>query len=139
MKANELMLGDWVMDLSPCVIDAVSAEDICTYRNADGYITANPRNLKPVPLTPEILLKNGFVNDFYEDVSVADYHTVRVEGYTYNGKKEVEGWDDCLITCCNGQVDVVTDFHGEVHKEIMYVHELQHCLKLVGLKKDIVL
>lgn len=92
-------------------------------------------DIQPIPLTPEILEKNGFENDFYEDESVADYHTIRLEGYTL--KCKANGWDSALVTWCNGHLEVVTDFNGEVRKDIDNVHELQHALRLCGIKKEI--
>ena len=137
MKTNELMIGDWVMDITPVVIDAISNEDVCTYRNEYDYVTANPSNLKPIPLTTEILEKNGFENDFYEDESVADYVKVRLEGYSLRCK--ANGWDDALVTWCNGHLEVVTDFNGEVRKDIEHIHQLQHALRLCGINKEIVI
>lgn len=93
--------------------------------------------LEPIPLTPEILEKNGFENDFYEEESVADYHTIRLEGYSL--KNNIDGIDEYLITWCNGSLNVTTDFHGCVQKEIAYVHDLQHALKLCDIEKEIIL
>lgn len=112
MKASELMIGDWVQDITPCVIDAISNEDICTYRNVDGYITANPSNLKPIPLTAEILEKNGF-----ERLDAG-----------YRLKKAY------LILSCSSREDNPKVFWLRVSYSecrIEYVHQLQHALRVV--------
>ena len=134
MKAEDLMIGDWILcDGKPYQIAEIGGM-VCL--DADEELFASFEDIEPISLTSEILEKNGFENDFYEDVSVADYHSIRVEGYSLKGK--VDGWDDFLITFCNGSVNVVTDFHGEFRGEIGYVHTFQHALKLCGIEKEIV-
>lgn len=90
---------------------------------------------KPIPLTPEILEKNGFENDFHEEESVADYHTIRLEGYSL--KHNVGEIDGYLVTWCNGSINVTTDLNGCVQKDVSYVHELQHALRLCGIEYEI--
>lgn len=128
MKAEELMLGDWVLEggLYPHKVG-------CLDEQIDGML---PECYSPIPLTTEILEKNGFENDFYEDESVADYIKVRNEGYSLHST--AHEWDSALITWCNGHVNVVTDFSGEYRGEIGYVHQLQHALRLCGIDKEIV-
>ena len=134
MKAEDLMIGDWILcDGKPYQIAEIGGM-VCL--DADEELFASFEDIEPISLTSEILEKNGFENDFYEDVSVADYHSIRVEGYSLKGK--VDGWDDFLIDFCNGSVNVVTDFHGEFRGEIGYVHTFQHALKLCGIEKEIV-
>ena len=144
MKASELMVGDYitfsdVQNDSNCPklkVIAINEEDV--YGLNDGDPVADLYDIKElsgIPITPEILEKNGFENDFYEDVSVADYHSIRVEGYSLRGK--VDGWDDFLITSCNGNIDIVTDFHGVFRGELRFVHQLQHAMRLCGIEKEI--
>lgn len=132
MKAEDLMIGDWVKSRGE-IEQVTSVYDgfICT----DSFEDSHDYYFEPIPLTPEILEKNGFENDFYEEESVVDYHTIRLKGYSL--KHNIGDINGYLVTWCNGALNVTTDFHGCVQKEIAYVHELQHCLKLVGIKKDI--
>ena len=88
-----------------------------------------------IPITAEILEKNGFENDFYEEESIADYHAIRLEGYSL--KHNIGEIDGYLITWCNGGINVTTDFHGCVQKDVSYIHELQHALRLCGIEKEI--
>lgn len=135
------MLKDWVQGFVPDSYSriygifneqriAIIAEPTKT------YIELSIVDIQPIELTPEILEKNGFENDFYEDESVADYVKVRNEGYSLHST--AHEWDAALITWCNGHVNVVTDFSGEYRGEIEYVHELQHALRLCGIDKEIV-
>ena len=78
--------------------------------------------VKPIPLTPEILEKNGFVfdSDFW---TIADprYNNVRMVTYYSIGD------------------DVADAFLGhwafDENYAIDYVHELQHALRLCGLNE----
>lgn len=120
MKTNELMIGDWVQDLSPVIIDAISNEDICTYQCKDGYITVNPSNLKPIPLTPEILEKNGW--QCFNGSPYSVYQLKTQGGYI------------SLYNCIKGHFEI--QISGLWFK-IQFVHELQHALRLCGIEKEI--
>lgn len=109
MKAEELMVGDWVLD---------------TYTNKpmriEGINGSNPRfgqDLEPIPLTPEILEKNGF---------------------RYNDAPFVNGWEQFGLTLYrDGGNGYLINCGINVALIINSVHELQHCLKLVGIDKEI--
>ena len=105
MKASDLMVGDWVLD---------------TYTNKpmkiEGINGGNPRfgqDLEPIPLTPEILEKNGLL-----DPAHSEYY-VRYDRHD-------EEW-----------YFIYYGSFAEVKVSITAVHELQHCLKLVGISKEI--
>jgi hypothetical protein len=106
MKANELMLGDWVKDKykpKPYMVDSWkdfnSAED-----------------LSPIPLTYEILKKNGW--------------------------KDTEFWceyqDDNIyiqasLPYMRGRINGI-----EIERfQCEYIHQYQHLLRLCGLEKEI--
>ena len=131
MKANELMIGDWVWDITPVVIDAIGNEYICIYRAEYGYITVNLTNLKPIPLTDEILEKNGFPLDV-EETNHPLYKGTEIKEYIIsmppNEYKEHLIW--------NGEYYIMFD---SPKIRIDYVHQLQHALRLCGIDKEIVL
>lgn len=140
MKVTDLMLNDLVLyrgEVARVISISLNGEVSLL---VDGHIVARfvcADELSPIPITPEILEKNGFKNDFYEEESVADYHTIRLEGYSL--KHKIGKIDGYLVTWCNGGVNVTTDLHGCVQKDISYVHELQHALKLCKIDKEITL
>lgn len=141
MEAKDLMIGDLVQGFVPdsysTIYGIFNEQRIAIIAEpSKAYIELFVDDIQPIPLTPEILEKNGFENDFYEDESVADYIKVRNEGYSLHSA--AHEWDGALITWCNGHVNVVTDFSGEYRGEIEYVHELQHALRLCGIDKEIV-
>jgi len=128
MKANELMLGDWVYGLYP---DGsrykppfrISAVDTYPSNRSPRIVTAGgygfqEEDLAPIPLTPEILEKNGFVNNDLPFINGWEQYGLFLypagEGYRIN---------------CGQNVSMVIDT----------VHQLQHALKLCGIEKEIVL
>lgn len=120
------MIGDWVLDTrtnKPIKIKEINA------KTGEG--------LESILLTHEILIKNGFKNDFCKEMEVADSLLIRRNGYTLKGK--IDRWQDFSVTYCDNYLDVVTVFYGEFHGERNRVHELQQALRLCGIKKKIVL
>ena len=127
MKANELMIGDWVFidhcsgRLEPCYgqvtgIDK-NGEDVYT---TEGMVDASL--IKPIPLTEEILKRNGFR---YRAPERGMYGVTTAAYYECKGSPHI--W-------CDGAPFAVW-FEDEVY--ISYVHQLQHVLRLCGLGKEI--
>ena len=131
MKANELMIGDWVKHSITGKIGKV-------YRICDNeyiaFIDGDTRSelVEPIPLTPEILEKNGF----NLEEAVEDYY------FLYIGIDE-------RVSLCNGEEFIDSDnkwdvcIDNEDHctiatYELTYVHELQHILRLCKIDEEIV-
>lgn len=124
MECTDLMLDDWVLDTytgKPMRVPRVNIKV--------------GKGLEPIPLTVDILEKNGFVFDYTVDECVADYQYVELKGYICKGKTRCG--DDYLLDFCNGMMIITTDFCGEVKKEMRYVHQLQHALLLCEIDKEI--
>lgn len=130
MKATDLMIGDWVKCTDPrCEGHQVDLIDLCTEEVGLDGETDNFENIIPIPLTPEILEKNGFIRVsssgklcgwYLEKDLVAEYYVIDV---TYNNDRlyiEIHG-SATIEKCCD------------------YVHELQHALRLCGIEKEVVL
>lgn len=139
INVKELSVGNWVS----CEDNGKRNYQILAINKDSAWLDKEGRKvyaqdmLKPIEITPEILEKNGFVNDFYVDEAVADYHFVRLEGYSLHIKELQQGGDDALVTYCNGSVNIATELHGEINKEIHFVHQLQNALTLCGINKEI--
>ncbi len=104
MKAEDLMIGDWVVGGSeePFKIGIIDPD----------FLHWN--EIQPIPLTPEILEKNGFSENYREeDLSYAQScgDVIGIHIYGTNGLME------------------------EMY--FKYVHELQHALRLCGIEKEI--
>lgn len=148
IEPKYLMLGDWVQVKNPSLgfynvmgrIIAINEMeghalsktfDISFVDDEDHkihYIGCPKYNVYPIPLTPEILEKNGFeyceahrmylyLDDFF-DIKIRQYSDMMWE-FTY----------------CNNEMNLPdTQIAG-----IGYVHHLQHALNMVGVEKDIII
>ena len=136
MKANELQIGDYV-NYRGQIIKVTSLYDKGG-SNEIGWsdkesVWVNGRCIEPIPLTPEILEKNGFVEnrgvtswkfetdreDLIDIYGVKDYHlSINIEDTHGSGK----GYRWMLSNLT-----------------IFYVHQLQHALRLCGIEKEIIL
>lgn len=104
MNANQLMIDDWVLyENTPYQISEIGQIISLEYRHA-----VMPREIEPIPLTEEIVIKNGLNEpEFFK-------------GYWLMVNKEGGFFIEDHVTMI-----------------FRYVHELQHALKLCGINKDI--
>ena len=136
MKANELMIGDWVCIEGPnCYqIDEIRKEfgEYRLYLKGTA-VFATESEIEPIPLTPEILEKNGF---FAQDQGGGRKDMWIGFGPDCEGDVEIEF--DCGIAT---HLKIDGAFKGEYYTStnIKSVHELQHALRLCGIDKEIVL
>ena len=130
MRLEDVMVGDWVTH--PYNFDKpVKIEYFIGSKARVEYETFEIETFKAIPLTEEILIKNGFEHDYNVDEIIADGGlSITLKGYVYEE-------DGILIDYCNGDVKITTDFNGEVIKRISYVHELQHAMRLCNINKEI--
>lgn len=135
MNANELMIGDWVMSFgAPHKIVGIRTDSFYPYIKTDMSDTWYEEGMKdllePIPLTTEILEKNGF-----EKIEGC----VTAEAYILD-KGE---WGEANLIIrrfdFNESFVICTPKDQTARISIGYVHELQHALRLAGIKKEIVL
>lgn len=108
MKANELMIGDWVYNkYHKKPIQWNYGEMFCP--NGNPVIG---KDLEPIPLTAEILEKNGCIM-----VDKGDYGEWHIKE-----NPNIPLWQHTEFIIFGGI-------------EIHYVHELQHALRLCGLNE----
>lgn len=123
MKANELMIGDWMQSTFmgnnvPCKVVGISTDITIEYQNCARKYEAL-KAVEPIPLTAEILETNGF--------------NIEVAPYTPN-------WLRCILNpnfFLEDRLKGFYHFNGNNLAKIQYVHELQHTLKLCGIDKNI--
>jgi hypothetical protein len=137
MKTVEnLMIGDWVY--RPDCYDKVVEIRKDTILGSDPLRGLIPiTDLQPIPLTAEILEKNGFselmLHDEWSRIFRAYHDDLFIEVGIYEpmfiniGYVDKEGKEQPLS-------DIV-----KVHGEIFYLHELQQALRLCGFDKEITL
>ena len=152
MKAEDLMIGDWVHLIStihnvsfpdngviqdegyttthtPIKITTVSENCVSYYSNKlELYITLSSEEIESILLTSEILEKNDILyrkSSFYYIIN--DDKDLECTHYIYQTVQE-----DWAIGVDTGACDC------SVFARIKYVHELQHALKICGIDKEIV-
>ena len=136
MKANELMIGDWVYDTilkANCRVESLAGELVI---KCDIHTEKHPSTeFSPIPLTDEILMDNGFRHDEV-DTGILDYYCLGEEGEEYltvarkTGTHIFEDGFD-VVWCFYSEQVAVESFH--------YVHQLQHALNMGGIEKEIML
>ena len=153
MRTQELMVGDWVRigKSNLCIpqgtivkiraIDDLNSLTLQSGKKLEGSVHCQPIEetafsggiwvdfLEPIPLTGEILEKNGFVK--CEDGAWSLFQ------YKENGENALSQiyWSaDPLYL----EISSYTSQTGEFNRMgVRYVHELQHALRLCGISKEI--
>lgn len=135
MKANELMIGDWVLDGTQIAqITSITCGGVI---ETTAHEFSNIEVIEPIPLTAEILERNGFgkVLDEY-GMECYRYFNNAGDGYIkislYDG-----GACDWIVEIVN--YDKFNDNEIDYKNSCVFlkVHELQHALKLCGIDKTI--
>lgn len=136
LKISDISVGDWVRYKGKeCTIASI-------YMAAEGYPhevaltyqgiccgVAYIDHLEPIPITAEILEKNGFMRgnrgDFYHHLRLDKNRTLYIHAST-------NGW----------RVEITYDAAGilrttHLMPDMNSVHDLQHAIRLAGLDKEI--
>lgn len=115
MKADELMIGDWVLNGYGCGHLMQVTELLVERINGvcKGGVWCDLYNIiKPIPLTSEILKKNGWKETAY-------WHEYQ------DGKNTIQ----CCLPDMRGRINGIEIEHFKCE----YVHQYQHLLRLCGL------
>ena len=128
MEARDLMIGDWVyrIDFNTPVPVKIIGIEVVNYDKMEYVVDVLNNNkhnvhlylneIEPIPLTPEILEKNGWVNEHF-------------------GAQRQEWWlDKTKFPIVRYSVNDTLHHNGIVLK---FVHQLQHVLKDWGIDKEI--
>ncbi len=124
MKASELAFGDWVMPLrksirKPCQVVSIDGGTNTCWIDSDEYSgLLSCSDLERIPLSTEILEKNGF---------------------HYNDLPFVQSWEQFGLSLHLGGNGYRINCGQNVAIVIDSVHQLQHALRLCGIEKDITL
>lgn len=155
MKPEELMIGDYITfsdvqnDDSCPKLKVIALNEVDVYVSVDGDPVADlcgPEDIAGIPITPEILEKNGF--EFGYTASEEDFCNAVGCGYPEEkGWCYDEGAGEIKIIFPNetdGGLIRLDDQCVDKHLELVFVkpimvHELQHALRLCGIEKEIIL
>ena len=130
MKAKEIKIGDWisfadvpvkVKDIKPkSVLLDISRFDDCM----DKEGCAELGDIRPIPLTEEILEKNGRRED--DELWDIDYAFGQLHIEFFSNGKDIEA----MVSVTDGR-DVCC------LRQIKYTHELQHILWALGMDDNL--
>lgn len=128
MKTTDFMVGDWLRT-SRGIAKVIAVDKIgLTFKIDGGDFDIDEYDeeewFDAAPLTHEVLIKIGF--EKFKSPTGREYYEIPME---------------------KAYVRFDTDFAGRIQgsngnfefKNIMFVHELQHAFKLVGINRDFVL
>lgn len=134
MNIKELSIGDWVRYIRKrkknddyfqvAHIFRGEKEWLVGRKNDDifGSHSLRLKDIEPIPLTPEILEKNGW-NKIVRNIKYQTW----VKGGIYIRKYSAEEWYRLFIG------------RFEMKFNLYHTHQLQHALRLAGVGKEIVL
>ena len=105
MKTKELMIGDWVYGTK---LKRNGRVDRLEHDVEDDTV-------EPIPITEEILKKNGFLGNDYGEIIIGEWR----------------------IMCDCSNVAILHNEHVCLDIPIRFVHELQHALRLCKIDKEI--
>ena len=144
MQANELMTGDWVLikrtpsceyPYKICSINnySILGEDYADWIEVEAGEEINLEDIKPIPLTAEILEKIGF-----------HHHLIAERGFTREEWTLSDDYYDIVVSEWSDSIWVFryecTEMNTPHEQRVFgYVHELQHALRECGIDKEIVL
>ena len=119
MNVYDLMIGDFVrFDEDTCVIEELRVDGTAVLVAMNTDLTSvdgdqvDVEELYPIPLTKEILVKNGFEKTWNGDWQLKEYSTIIISKNYY-----------------------VEIFERSIR--IDYVHELQHMLHAACIEKEL--
>lgn len=135
VKISDLSVGDWVLNRQgvPTKVQVIVSEgnmrcgeDAKPEHSVHIWVT----DVEPIPITPEILEKNGWLPprkaielDTWWWTNGVDK---AIEAYEYEGE-----WALTIIE----QKEI--QYRNRVGIGLKYVHQLQHALRLAGVEKEI--
>ena len=118
MKVSDLMIGDWIEDgYKKAQVTSITCDGIVETTSGISNIEV----VDPIPLTEEILAKNGW------DFSKRKYGIYCKEDKFHNVELSRDDYGFYL--------SVNTDEYEILRVD--YVHQLQHLLRLSGIEKEI--
>lgn len=131
MKINEICIGDKVKASSRrriYTVVEISDKGQVMLKSNTGYHDMNISDLRPIKLTPYILEENGF-----ESWPCGNLTTC----WKAVGK---DGDDDLEVDFEKGGIKVKFDIRGMYicTQKIQYVHQLQHLMRLCGLRELVI-
>lgn len=123
LKCADLSVGDWVMvDGEYWKVSAIN-EDSVGLRVDSDYAVAEISECDGILLTPEILEKNGFKkNGEYNEWNIGEWNEIPFIGVSLDRQSM-------------RIIHLGTDIF--VERRVVFVHQLQHIIRLAGVEEEI--
>ena len=133
MKVTELQIGDYIRinrTKEIVWVFEIDGDRNVINNESDGYCSEkniNIDDIEPIPITPEILRKSGFI--------------LKSDGWLWCEEEGIDEKNYIFIQFRKGCGDVrlvELNFVNKVlakYEHIHYIHELQHALRLCGLSE----
>ena len=151
LTAKDLMVGDYMKYKDGTIVRIARVGDVSPmdapiycHTQLEGYFPCQLSDISPIPLTAEILEKNGFYFGYtsQQEDAASQIGCSCEKAWTYD-----EGGGSIQVTFpneCDGGLIVLDeqDFDKElefVFANQIYVHELQHLIRICKINKEIVL
>lgn len=135
IKATELQIGDFVLiDGTPCKVEAITKKKIGYHRKEKEprLYYARLRDVEPIEITEEIIIKIGF--DIEKNLNGWYQARMRTNGFSvYFCVIRTNDWDWEKTL----EISSIPLHEPYLRKNIVYLHELQHCFRLCGVNFEV--
>lgn len=133
MKANELMVGNIVrydgMTVYISQVNKTKVEGMIDKNDLLIDIRFRVELLEPIPITEELLAKNGFKHE-YDCICEYTYYIREIDDYFVEVKIGCSNMGDEYVNC---HIDNC-DRNSVSNADIRYLHQLQNLLNIVGVE-----
>lgn len=125
IKITDLSVGDWVMyELHPYIVQQIDGEsDHVVISGLEGVREKHIDYIEPICIKPEMLEKNGFKkNGVYNEWNIGEWNERPFIGVSLDRQS---------IRVKYFGTDIF------IEGKVVYVHQLQHSMRLAGINKEI--
>ena len=132
MDIKDLMIGDWILfepfknDSTPKRVGGIDGSMVSINCLWEAF-----HHIRPIPLTKEILQKNG-VDTWEEPSTIVQIGSIEIDKETKMYFQIRQGDKEVFM-----RISHIGAGSYELRMSIRFVHQLQHAIKLCGINKDI--
>lgn len=141
MKANELMIGDYISvkpSGMPIKVAAVHHKKVAYHAVINKLTWVRESLLEPIPLTQEILEKNGFKRDAFTNLSPDFFYEDDACSVSINLNSTCDKCKSIWVENRNLRITAsIEESRHALPKKPLLLHQLQHALRLCGIDKTI--
>lgn len=127
VRISDLSVGDWVQDIlgNICIVRNIFCGDLveCYVVKKGDELGIMIDRLRPILITAEVLEKNGFrKNGKYNEFNIGEWNENPFIGVSLDRQSlRVRHYGNDIF----------------IEGKVLFVHQLQHALRLAGIEKEI--